>query len=82
MRNHKGKQNWDAKCTPNFKNSQVINDRVYDLQDPSGHDRFLTVADTQLLMLAEYIACILPDEKAFEWACEYVNGPSLKLNLN
>ena len=37
------KQTWDPKFMPNFYICKVINDRVYDFQDPPGHDRHACV---------------------------------------
>ena len=48
---------------PNVYICKTINDNVYGLQDPTGHVRHGTVADTQLIMPAEYIISILPDNK-------------------
>ena len=64
LKNHK-KQNWDAKYMVNFHICKIINDRVSDLQDLTGHDRCATIEDIQLLMFAEYIISMLPDIKAF-----------------
>ena len=44
---------------------KVINDKVYDLQDTSGHVHLVSVTDTHLLMPAEYIAILLLHTKAF-----------------
>ena len=61
---------------PNFPFCKVINDRAYDLQDPTGHVRCTTVAEIQLLMPAKYIVSMLPDIKAFGCACKYINDSS------
>ena len=37
LRNHKKHIPWNAKHVSNFSICRVINDRVYALQDPSGH---------------------------------------------
>ena len=60
---------------------KVINDRAYDLQDPTCHVRHASMADIQLLMSAEYIVHILPEIKVFGWGCMYINGPSLMADL-
>ena len=36
---------------------KVINDKAHDLQDPYAHVHHTFVADIQLLMPADYIAC-------------------------
>ena len=66
---------------PDFHICQVINDRAYDLQDPTGHVRCTSVTDIKLLMPAEYIVSMLLDIKAFGWSCKYINDPSLMLDL-
>ena len=62
---------------PNFHICKVINDKAYDLQDPTGHVRCGSVANVKLLKPAEYIFNMLPDIKAFRWACKYINTPPL-----
>ena len=49
---------------PNFHITKVINDRGYNLQDPTGHVRHATVAGIQLLVPLEYIVSMLLDIKA------------------
>ena len=53
----------------------VINDRAYDLQNPSGHIKCASVADMQLLMPARYTVSISINMKGFGWACKYINDP-------
>ena len=60
----------------NFRIFEVINDRAYDLQDPSGHVDHTTVAATHLLMPTENIVSLLADAKAFGRTCKYINDPS------
>ena len=55
--NNNKKQNWDAKDTPNFRVCKVINDKAYDLQNPTGHVQHAAVANIQLLMPAQCIVC-------------------------
>ena len=57
-------QNWNA-IHAWFFICKVINDRAYDLQDPTGHFRWTAGTDIQLLMPAEYVVSTLPDIKAF-----------------
>ena len=52
-----------------FHSCEVINNRAYDLQEPSCHIHHASVADIQLLMPPEYIVSMLPDVKAFKWVC-------------
>ena len=66
---------------PNFHICKVANERVYDLQDSTGHIRCTSVADIQLLMTAEYIVSMLPDIKAFGRAYKYINDSFLMPNL-
>ena len=49
------KQILDPKYTPKVSISRDINDRAYDLQDPSDHMQCVAVIDIQLLMSAEFI---------------------------
>ena len=80
LKNHK-KETWDTKYMPNFYVCKMINDKAYDLQDKTCHVRLASVADIHLLMPAEYIISMLPDIKAFRWACKYTNDPSFMHNL-
>ena len=65
LTNHKKHTPWDAKYMSNFHICKVINDRPYDLQNPSGHVCHNFVEDIQLLIPAEYIVTLLPDAKVF-----------------
>ena len=65
----------------NFYTCKVINDRAYDLQEPSGDICQASVVDIYLLMMAEYIIKILPDAKAFEREHKYISDPPLMTNL-
>ena len=56
---------------------KVINDRAYDLQDPTGHVYWASVVYTHVLMLAEYIASLIPDTKEFRRVHKYINDPCL-----
>ena len=51
---------------PNFHICKAINDRIYSLQDTTGHVRCTSVANIQLLRPAEYIASMLPGTKTFQ----------------
>ena len=62
---------------PNFCICEVINDRAYDIQDPTCHVRYVAVVGIQLIMPVEYIFSILPDIKTFGWACKYINDSCL-----
>ena len=50
---------------PNFCLCKVINDRSYDLQDPTVHVIHSSMADLQLLMPTDYTVSILTVIKAF-----------------
>ena len=60
---------------------KVINEIAYDLQYLTGHVRHAILADSQLLMHAEYIVNILPNIRAFGLACMYIYDPSLMPDL-
>ena len=61
---------------PNFHICKVIN-IAYDIQDSAGHVRFTSVADIPFLITPEYIISMLPNMKAFGWACKYIYDPFL-----
>ena len=65
----------------NFHICKAINDRAYDLQDCSGHVGHVSVANTQLLLPAEYIVSLLLDAKAFGRTHRYIKDPSLMPDL-
>ena len=53
-----------------------MNNRAYDLQDPTDHVRHAVVADMQLLMPAEYIVNMLTNVKHLDkHASIYMNPP-------
>ena len=43
LRNHKNHTPWDARYMSSYHICKVINDRAYDLQDFSGHDKLAPV---------------------------------------
>ena len=47
-----------------FHICKAINDRAYDLENPSDHVHHASVADIQFLIPPNYIS-LLPDAKAF-----------------
>ena len=71
-----------AKHMTNFRMCKIIHDRIYDLQNPSGHVWCLALAGIQLLMPAEYIVSLLPDKIEIWRTCRYINDPSIMPNLN
>ena len=66
---------------PNFHNCKGINDKAYDLCNPTDHVSCASVADIQLVMPAEYIVCMLPDIKTFGQEYKYINDPFLMPEL-
>ena len=50
---------------PTFRSFKVINERLCDLQEPTGCVRYAALADIQLFMPAEYIVSMSSDETAF-----------------
>ena len=49
----------------NFRIYKVINEKAYDLQDPSGQVQCTAVVVFQLLMPAEQIVSLIPGARAF-----------------
>ena len=45
----------------NFGIYKDMNERAYDLQDPTGHVQNATVEDNHLITPEEYIVSLLPD---------------------
>ena len=69
---------WNVKYMSDFRICKVINDRVYDLQDLSGHVHDAAVADIPLM---SKMHSFLPDVRAFGKAREYMPDTSLMPDL-
>ena len=82
LMSHNKQSQWNAKYVSNFQICKIINDWAYYLQDPSGHICCALVLGIQLYLPAEFIASLLPDEKAFERVHKCIYDPSLMPDLH
>ena len=72
---------FNAKYKPSYGIIKKIDDKSFDVQDPTGKVKIVSARHLQIMYPAEYYVIALPQVKMFGRTANYINHPNLIPNL-